>query len=96
LPFDAVRQVAPIEREFDHDLKWDEATVMIGRLRKLASDKQLTLGAKFTNTLVVKNHRSFFPKEERMYMSGPPLHPIYPLIAAREQREAGGLADRRR
>ncbi|HHH10905.1 MAG TPA: glutamate synthase [Sorangium sp.] len=85
------RDISPIEAEFDSDLKWDEALAMVGRLRQVATDCGLTLGAKFTNTLVVNNHRRFFPGEERMYMSGPPLHPIS-LSLALKFREAVGAA----
>ncbi len=68
--------IAPIEQEFDNDLQWDQAVAMVKRLRRVATNKDLTLGAKFTNTLVVRNHRKFFPDEDRMYMSGQPLFPI--------------------
>ena len=81
--------IAPIEEEFDNDLQWDQAIAMVGRLRKVAADNGLTLGAKFTNTLVVRNHRKFFPNEDRMYMSGQPLFPIS-LSLALKFREAVG------
>src|SRR6185369_8840340 len=36
-----------------------------------------TFQVKFSNTLVVRNHRSFFPQSEGvMYLSGEPLHVI--------------------
>jgi len=81
--------IQPIEKEFDHDLQWDQALAMMDRLGKIASEEGLTLGAKFTNTLVVKNHRKFFPSEDRMYMSGQPLYPIS-LSLALKFREAVG------
>ncbi len=81
--------IAPIEEEFARDLQWDQALEMVARLRRVAADHGLTLGAKFTNTLVVKNHRRFFPSEDRMYMSGPPLYPIS-LSLALAFREAVG------
>lgn len=83
--------IHPIEEEFAHDLQWDQALSMMDRLGKIADDRGLTLGAKFTNTLVVKNHRTFFPQEERMYMSGQPLYPIS-LSLALKFREAVGAA----
>lgn len=83
------RDIAPIEQEFKNDLQWDQAVAMVARLREVAQKKDLTLGAKFTNTLVVKNHRKFFPGEDRMYMSGQPLFPISMSLALRF-REAMG------
>ncbi len=65
----------PPEDAFEHDLKWDEACAMMERLHDVASGEGRTLGVKFSNTLVVENHKDFFPEEEkRMYMSGQPLH----------------------
>ncbi len=85
-------EIRPIEAEFARDLQWGEALDMMGRLGDVASERGLTLGAKFTNTLVVENHRSFFPRsEERMYMSGQPLYPISLSLALRF-REAVGAA----
>jgi putative selenate reductase len=81
--------IAPIEEEFERDLQWDQALEMTTRLRKTAGDCGLTLGAKFTNTLVVKNHRKFFPDEDRMYMSGQPLYPISLSLALRFREAIG-------
>ncbi len=60
-------------RAFEHDLQFDEAVEMMQRLERFASRYGKRVGAKFTNTLVVKNNRSFF-KDPLMYVSGPPLH----------------------
>jgi putative selenate reductase len=46
---------------------------MIPRLDRLARSRGKRLAVKFSNTLVVKNHRTFFT-DEVMYMSGAPLH----------------------
>lgn len=59
---------------FDKDLQFDEALQICDRLGRLAASKGKKLGVKFSNTLVVRNHLSFFPKDETMYMSGAPLH----------------------
>ena len=83
--------IHPIEEEFARDMQWEQALAMMDRLGTIASDRGLTLGAKFTNTLVVKNHRKFFPEEDRMYMSGQPLYPIS-LSLALKFREAVGAA----
>jgi putative selenate reductase len=45
---------------------------------------------KFSNTLVVKNHRAFF-SDEVMYMSGPPLH-VLTMNLVRKFRERMGAA----
>ena len=73
---------------FEGDPGFDEAVDTLRRLRERGKALGLDVGAKFTNTLVVENHRSFFA-EEVMYMSGPPLFPIA-LEAALRVREAFG------
>jgi putative selenate reductase len=85
------RDIQPLEKEFESDLQWDQALAMMDRLGAVARDEGLMLGAKFTNTLVVQNHRKFFPDEDRMYMSGQPLFPIS-LSLALAFREAVGAA----
>jgi len=48
---------------------------MVSRLGDLALQLGLGFGVKFSNTLLVRNHKSFFPATEtQMYMSGLPLH----------------------
>jgi putative selenate reductase len=61
------------QEAFDNDLQWAEAMEMIPRLDRLARSRGKRLVVKFSNTLVVKNHRTFFT-DEVMYMSGAPLH----------------------
>jgi putative selenate reductase len=61
------------EPAFENDLKFDEALDLIPRLQRVAAACGRGLSVKFTNTLVVKNHRSFF-SDEMMYLSGAPLH----------------------
>jgi putative selenate reductase len=58
---------------FDKDLQFDDAMHMIPRLDSLARSRGKRLAVKFSNTLVVKNHKTFFT-DDTMYMSGPPLH----------------------
>jgi putative selenate reductase len=63
------------KRHFDHDLQWDQALAMIDRLQAVAKTCGLMFGVKLTNTLVVRNHKQFFPATEKeMYLSGQPLH----------------------
>jgi putative selenate reductase len=45
---------------------------------------------KFSNTLVVRNHKTFFDAAEKeMYLSGPPLHPIAIALVARFREQFG-------
>ena len=60
---------------FDHDLQFDQALEMIPRLEEVARSRGKRLGVKFSNTLVVKNHKTFF-SDDVMYMSGAPLHVV--------------------
>jgi putative selenate reductase len=101
LGFDAVSNIlrsklgyddlVPVKEAFDEDLRFDDAVAMMGRLEKVAARKGRTLGAKFTNTLVVKNHKSFFPAEQQqMYLSGQPLHVLAVQAASRFAEATGG------
>jgi putative selenate reductase len=77
---------------FEHDASWDQATAIVGRLEGLARELGLGLGVKFSNTLIVENHRSFFPASERvMYLSGPPLHVLAMHLV---RRFRGAFGDR--
>jgi putative selenate reductase len=58
---------------FENDLHFDEAVEMMRRLQHFAGKYGRLVGAKFTNTLVVKNNEAIF-KDDVMYLSGPPLH----------------------
>ena len=58
---------------FDKDLKFVEGIEMMKRLEKFAKKYNRKVGAKFTNSLVVKNNQTVFEGEE-MYLSGAPLH----------------------
>jgi putative selenate reductase len=75
---------------FDGDLTFDQAVAMMGRLEAIASARGLSVGAKFTNTLVVENHKSFFPDQKQMYLSGPPLHVLAMHAAARFAEATAG------
>jgi len=60
---------------FENDAKWPQVVEFTERLNEKADALDLGLGVKFSNTLIVKNHRDFFPDTEKeMYLSGPPLH----------------------
>jgi putative selenate reductase len=60
---------------FAKDAKWPQVTAMVERLGTLADRLGRGFGVKFSNTLLVENHRHFFPAgTPEMYLSGPPLH----------------------
>jgi putative selenate reductase len=63
------------DEAFERDLKFDEAVDVTAGLQALARAHDRQFSVKFSNTLVVRNHRRVF-SDERMYMSGPPLHVI--------------------
>jgi ferredoxin len=58
---------------FENDLQFDEALDLVPRLQRVARQRDRSLSLKFTNTLVVKNHKQVFG-DETMYLSGAPLH----------------------
>jgi len=70
-------EVETREEDFAKDLQWEQALEITDRLSELARARGRTFQVKFSNTLVVRNHRSFFPASEGvMYLSGEPLHVI--------------------
>ncbi|MDJ0841457.1 MAG: glutamate synthase [Acidobacteriota bacterium] len=73
---------------FEADLQFTEGIAMLHRLRKFAAERGRRVGAKFTNTLVVKNHDNMFGEEE-MYLSGQPLHVISMNTMLAVRRELG-------
>jgi putative selenate reductase len=73
--------------DFEKDLQWEAALEMTDRLAERARALGRELRLKLTNTLVVRNHRRFFPPAERaMYLSGPPLHVIALALVERLRR----------
>ncbi len=73
---------------FEKDLQFDEAVAMMQRLQAFAGRHGRHVGAKFTNTLVVRNHERVF-KDEFIYLSGPPLH-VLAMQAMQRFRQAMG------
>lgn len=62
---------------FTEDADWRQVTELVERMGPLARSLGRSFGVKFCNTLVVANHKQFFPASQRqMYLSGPPLHPL--------------------
>jgi len=69
------RDVHVPDSAFERDAKWEQVHEFCGRLGELAGSLDLGFGVKLTNTLIVENHRDFFPDSEKeMYLSGAPLH----------------------
>lgn len=101
LGFDAVQELLfdcmgyhhlSLRREaFEQDLQYDDALEMLRRLRLVAKRCGRSVGAKFTNTLVVANNPKFFPtqSEPYMYLSGKPLHVLAMNLMQRFREDAG-------
>ncbi len=85
------RQFALRREAFDKDLQYDDALAILHRLRAVAARCGSTIGAKFTNTLVVENAPDIFPTQTDpyMYLSGPPLHVIAMTLMQRVREDAG-------
>jgi len=79
------RDIDLIPDAFEHDLHLDAALDLIPRLQSVARSCGRRFSLKFSNTLVVRNHRTVF-SDERMYLSGPPLH-VLTLNLVRAFRE---------
>jgi len=101
LGFDAVRELlmdrlgyhhlSLCREAFEQDLQYEDGLAMLRRLRKVAESQGLTVGAKFTNTLVVANNPKFFPTQTSpyMYLSGQPLHVIAMNLMQRFREDLG-------
>jgi putative selenate reductase len=77
-------ELAIPDTAFERDTRWDQMEGFVGRLASSAAARGLGFGVKFSNTLIVENHRDFFPKSEKeMYLSGPPLHVLAMNLVAR-------------
>ncbi|MFZ4478600.1 MAG: hypothetical protein ACOYNZ_01760 [Rhodoferax sp.] len=75
---------------FTKDATWEQASAFMDRLGGVAQSLDLHLGVKFSNTLIVENHKSFFPASEKnMYLSGPPLH-VLAMHLVQRWRQAFG------
>jgi len=81
-------EIRTTREAFDKDLQFAEAIEIVERLDQLARQRGKRLAVKFSNTLVVLNHGSFFTDRE-MYLSGQPLH-VITLNLVRKFREHFG------
>jgi putative selenate reductase len=76
---------------FEKDATWQQAVDFTGRLREKARSLGRGFGVKLTNTLIVENHKPFFPASEKvMYLSGPPLHVLAMQLVAKVREVFGG------
>ena len=81
------RDVETRAEDFEKDLRWEAALEMTDRLAERARALGRELRLKLSNTLVVRNHRSLFPRGEAvMYLSGAPLHVITLSLVERVRR----------
>lgn len=74
------RHVELVPSAFDEDLRFDRAIDLIGELSAHAARQGRRFGVKLTNTLVVSNPGERLP-ENRMYLSGQPLHVLAMAVA---------------
>ena len=75
---------------FEDDTRWEEMEGFCQRLGETAGGLGLGFGVKFTNTLIVHNHRDFFPEtEKQMYLSGAPLHVLAMRLVGRFRERFG-------
>ncbi|MEN8040275.1 MAG: putative selenate reductase subunit YgfK [Actinomycetota bacterium] len=78
------------DEAFGHDLKYEDAIPMFHNLKRIADRENLTFGLKLSNTLEVENHKSTFPDDDMMYMSGRALHAVTSNLALRLSEEFEG------
>ncbi len=101
LGFEKVRELLVERLGYDHlelrreafevDLQYDQGLEILRRLRTVAEQRGSTIGAKFTNTLVVASDPDVFPTQSDpyMYLSGPPLHVISMTLMQRFREDLG-------
>ncbi len=76
---------------FQMDLQYDDGLEILRRLKPLAESRGSIIGAKFTNTLVVRNQEELFPTQADpyMYVSGQPLHVLSMNLMQRFRDDLG-------
>ncbi|MDR3494485.1 MAG: 4Fe-4S dicluster domain-containing protein [Ancalomicrobiaceae bacterium] len=84
------RDLVVPDETFEKDAKWDDIVGIVERLGAKAERLGRGFGVKFCNTLLVENHRHFFPDGTReMYLSGTPLHVLAITLVDRFRRQFG-------
>ncbi|MEW6196358.1 MAG: putative selenate reductase subunit YgfK [Bacteroidota bacterium] len=76
-------------RSFDNDLQWNDAILMLQRLKSYAEENRKEFGIKLSNTLAVKNKKQIMPGDE-MYMSGRALFPLTINLASKIAEQFNG------
>lgn len=71
------------DHHFNNDLQWDDAVVMLSRLKVVSKDLGLGFGVKLTNTFAVQIANKEFASGDEMYMSGRSLFPLTISLANR-------------
>jgi len=82
------KHIVADEEAFAKDLPFNEAVKLMRRLTLFAREQGRILGAKFSNTLVVKNNESVFSEKKR-YLSGAPLYVLAMYLVRRFREEMG-------
>jgi putative selenate reductase len=83
------REIHIPDAVFEHDISYDKAVGLIGRLQGVAAGQGLAFGVKLSNTLAMHNHKRVMPGDE-MYMSGRALYPVTMNLFAKLAHEFGG------
>ncbi len=73
---------------FEKELTFEDGIGILKRLTAFAKKYNKQVGAKFTNTLIVKNNQDIFD-EEIIYLSGAPLHVLALEAMHRFRKELG-------
>ena len=78
------------DEAFANDPTWEQVQGIVDRLGRMAERLGKGFGVKFTNTLLVRNHKTFFPSDaSEMYLSGPPLHVLAMTLVGRFRKVFG-------
>ncbi|HOI28811.1 MAG TPA: putative selenate reductase subunit YgfK [Melioribacteraceae bacterium] len=83
------KNVFPEKGSFDNDLQWNDAVLMLRRLKSFAEENGKEFGIKLSNTLPVRNKKKRMPGDE-MYLSGRPLFPLTINLASKIAEEFAG------
>ena len=83
------KEVILADETFARDMKFADAADLVPRLDAVARAHGKHFSVKFSNTLVVRNHRKVF-RDQLMYMSGPALHVLTLNLVRQFRQRVGG------
>lgn len=84
------RDIRVPDHAYTSVITFADSVELCRRLTRFAGSRGRRLGFKFSNTLEVENHRTFFkPTEKTMYLSGQPLHVITMALTDEFRRAVG-------